>query len=98
MIYLKKQFYSYKIEENKSTEKNVDMFLKLIADLESLKVNITDEDQVIHVFQPVMRHWFTLFNMGQAERLLQCKRLLPWHIQKKTNSDKMLTKQEEVNI
>ena len=31
MIYLKKQFSCYKMEEDKSIEENVDIFLKLIA-------------------------------------------------------------------
>ncbi|WZZ71194.1 hypothetical protein YC2023_082564 [Brassica napus] len=48
-IYLKKQFSCYKMEEDKSIEENVDVFLKLIADLESLKVTITDEDQAIQL-------------------------------------------------
>ena len=50
MIYLKKQFSCYKMEEDKSIEKNVDIFLKLIADLESLKVTVTDEYQAIQLF------------------------------------------------
>ena len=49
-IYLKKQFSCYKMEEDKSIEENVDVFLKLIADVESLKVTITDEDQAIQLF------------------------------------------------
>ena len=48
-IYLKEQFYCYKMEEDKSIEENVDIFLKLIADLESLKVTVTDEDQAIQL-------------------------------------------------
>ena len=48
-IYLKRQFSCYKMEEDKSIEENVDVFLKLIADLESLKVTITDEDQAIQL-------------------------------------------------
>ena len=43
-IYLKKQFSCYKMEEDKTIEENVDIFLKLIGDLESLKVTISDED------------------------------------------------------
>ena len=48
-IYLKKQFSCYKMEEDKTIEENVDIFLKLIADLESLKVTISDEDQAIQL-------------------------------------------------
>ena len=49
MIYLKRQFSCYKMEGDKSIEENVDVFLKLIADLESLKVTVTDEDQAIQL-------------------------------------------------
>lgn len=37
------------MEENKSIEENVDVFLKLIADLESLKITISDDDQAIQL-------------------------------------------------
>ena len=37
------------MEEDKTIEENVDIFLKLIADLESLKVTISDEDQAIQL-------------------------------------------------
>ena len=48
-IYLKKQFSCYKMEEDKTIEENIDIFLKLIADLESLKVTVSDEDQAIQL-------------------------------------------------
>ena len=48
-IYLKKQFSCYKMEEDKTIEESVDIFLKLIADLESLKVTISHEDQAIQL-------------------------------------------------
>lgn len=43
-IYLKQRFASIKMEEGKSIEENVDVFLKLIDDLEILNINISDED------------------------------------------------------
>lgn len=48
-IYLKKKFSCFKMEEDKSIEENVDTFLKLIADLASIKIYITDEDQTIQL-------------------------------------------------
>lgn len=48
-IYLKKKFSCFKMEEDKPIEENVDTFLKLIADLASIKIDITDEDQAIQL-------------------------------------------------
>ena len=48
-IYLKQQFASYKMEESKSIEENLDSFLKLISDLASLDIQVSDEDQAIQI-------------------------------------------------
>ena len=48
-IYLKQQFASFKMEESKSIEENMDGFLKLIGDLASLNINVSDEDQAIQL-------------------------------------------------
>lgn len=48
-IYLKQSFASFKMEERKSIEQNLDTFLKLIADLASLKIVVSDEDQAIQL-------------------------------------------------
>lgn len=48
-IYLKQMFASYKMVESKTIEENMDSFLKLIADLASLNIKISDEDQAIQV-------------------------------------------------
>ena len=48
-IYLKQRFASYKMDEHKTIEQNLDTFLKLVNDLESLNINITDEDQAIQI-------------------------------------------------
>lgn len=48
-IYLEKKFSCYKMEEDKALEENFDQFLKLIADLESIKIDISDEDQAIQL-------------------------------------------------
>lgn len=45
MIYLEKQFSCYKMEEDKSIEENVDVFLKLVDDLESIKVTVSYKDR-----------------------------------------------------
>lgn len=48
-IYLKQSFASFKMEERKSIEENLETFLKLIADLASLKIMVSDEDQAIQL-------------------------------------------------
>ena len=48
-IYLKQSFASFKMEERKTIEENLDTFLKLIADLGSLKITVSDEDQAIQL-------------------------------------------------
>ena len=49
MIYLKQQFASFKMDESKSIEENMDGFLKLIGDLASPNINVSDEDQAIQL-------------------------------------------------
>ena len=48
-IYLKKKFSCFKMEEEKPMEENFDHFLKLVADLTSIKIDISDEDQSIQL-------------------------------------------------
>lgn len=48
-IYLKKKFSCFRMEEDKSMEENFDQFLKLIDDLASIKVTVSDEDQAIQL-------------------------------------------------
>ena len=50
-IYLKQQFASFKMDESKSVEENMDGFLKLIGDLASLNITISDEDQAIQLLR-----------------------------------------------
>lgn len=60
-IYLKQSFASYKMDENKSIEENLDKFLKLVDDLASLNINVSDEDQAIKpVYLHNTIHWFIL--------------------------------------
>jgi len=46
-IYLKQKFYSFKMDEGKTVDDNINDFTKLISDLESLEVEIDEEDQAI---------------------------------------------------
>lgn len=48
-IYLKKKFSCFRMEEDKPLEENFDTFLKLVADLASIKIDISDEDQAIQL-------------------------------------------------
>lgn len=48
-IYFKQSFASFKMEERKSIEENLDTFMKLIADLASLMIMVIDEDQAIQL-------------------------------------------------
>lgn len=48
-IYLKHRFASFKMEEHKSIEENLDVFLILVDDLESLSISVSDEDQAVQV-------------------------------------------------
>lgn len=48
-IYLKKKFSCFRMEEDKAMEENFDSFLKLVADLASIKIDISDEDQAIQL-------------------------------------------------
>lgn len=60
-IYIKQSFASYKMDENKSIEENLDKFLKLVDDLASLNINVSDGDQAIQpVYLHNMIHWFIL--------------------------------------
>ena len=48
-IYLKQSFASFKMSEQKTIEENLDVFLKLVDDLVSLNIIVSDEDQAIQV-------------------------------------------------
>lgn len=49
------------MDENKSIEENLDKFLKLVDDLASLNINVSDEDQAIKpVYLHNTIHWFIL--------------------------------------
>lgn len=46
-MYLKQRLYGYRMNEFLFVENNIDEFLRIITDLESVEVEISDEDQVI---------------------------------------------------
>ena len=57
-LYLKQALYSFKMIEDKVLAEQLDMFNKLILDLENIDVKIDDEDQV--PMEPLLQ--FTLFH------------------------------------
>lgn len=59
-IYLKQRFTSFKMEEHRSVEENMDVFLRLVDDLESLNITISDEDQAIQVLSSLPKQFDTL--------------------------------------
>ncbi|WZZ59084.1 hypothetical protein YC2023_059191 [Brassica napus] len=59
-IYLKQRFASFKMEEHKSIEENLDGFPKLVDDLASLNINVRDEDQAIQVLSSLPRQFDSL--------------------------------------
>src|SRR5690606_10588060 len=46
-IYLQLRFYTFKMADSKSIDENVDDFLKLVADLSNLQVEVSEEVQAI---------------------------------------------------
>ena len=46
-IYLQLRFYTFKMTDSKSIDENVDDFLKLVADLNNLQVEVSEEVQAI---------------------------------------------------
>ena len=46
-LYLKQALYSFKMQEDRTVESQVDFFNKLILDLENIDVTIDDEDQAL---------------------------------------------------
>ena len=46
-LYLKQALYSFKMQEDRTMESQLDVFNKLILDLENIDVTIDDEDQAL---------------------------------------------------
>lgn len=75
-IYLKQSFASYKMDENKSIEENLDKFLKLVDDLASLNINVSDEDQAIQILTSLPPQYDSLvhtLNYGNGKETLTIK-------------------------
>lgn len=56
-FYLKQRFYSFKIEEDKNMDKNLDVFTKLVSDLASLDVELSEEDQAVILLNSLPRRF-----------------------------------------
>ena len=71
-IYMKQRFASFKMDDHKSIEENLDIFLKLVSDLASLNINISDEDQAIQVLSSLPQQYDSLVDMlyGTAKETL----------------------------
>ncbi|CAA7021882.1 unnamed protein product [Microthlaspi erraticum] len=59
-IYLKQRFASFKMEEHKSVEDNLDVFLRLVDDLASLNINVSDEDQAVQILSSLPKQYDSL--------------------------------------
>jgi len=46
-VYTQLSFYTFKMQENKKIDENIDDFLKIVADLNHLQIDVTDEVQAI---------------------------------------------------
>lgn len=56
-IHLKQKLYGYAMNSRQSIERNVDEFLKIIADLENVDVLISDEDQAVMLLMALPRQF-----------------------------------------
>ena len=75
-IYLKQSFASFKMSEQKSIEENLDGFLKLVDDLASLNIIISDEDQAIQVLSSLPTQYDSLVHTlkyGNSKETLTLK-------------------------
>lgn len=75
-IYLKQSFASFKMSEQKSIEENLDGFLKLVDDLASLNILVSDEDQAIQVLSSLPPQYDSLVHTlkyGNSKETLTLK-------------------------
>ena len=56
-LYLKQALYSFKMQEDKSIDEQLDTFNKLILDLENIDVTIDDEDQALLLLSSLPRSY-----------------------------------------
>ena len=73
-IYLKQSLASYKMDENKSIEENLDKFLKLVDDLASLNINVSDEDQAIQILTSLPLQYDSLVHTLKYGKDTHCQR------------------------
>ena len=59
-IYMKQRYAGFRMEEHKSIEENMDVFLKLVADLASLDIKISEEDQAIQILTSLPKQYESL--------------------------------------
>ena len=72
-IYMMQRFASFKMDDHKSIEENLDTFLKLVSDLASLNINISDKDQTIQVLSSLPQQFDSLVDTlkyGTAKEIL----------------------------
>ncbi|WZZ77670.1 hypothetical protein YC2023_098242 [Brassica napus] len=67
-IYLQLKFYTFKINDVKSIDENVDNFLHLVADLNNLGVNVSDEVQAILLLSSLPHRYDQLKETLKYER------------------------------
>ena len=58
-LYLKQALYSFKMQEEKSIDEQLDTFNKLILDLENIDVSIDDEDQALLLLSSLPKSYTT---------------------------------------
>ena len=58
-LYLKQALYSFKMQEDKSIDEQLDLFNKLILDLKNIDVSIDDEDQALLLLSSLPKSYAT---------------------------------------
>lgn len=58
-LYLKQALYSFKMQEEKSIDEQLDIFNKLILDLENIDVTVDDEDQALLLLSSLPKSYAT---------------------------------------
>lgn len=77
-FYLKQRFYSYKMEDDKNLDKNLDVFTKLVSDLASLDVELSEEDQAVILLNSLPRRFEPLvhtLNYGRDQETITLKEI-----------------------
>lgn len=77
-IYHKQSFASFKMSEQKTIEENLDAFLKLVDDLASLNIMVSNEDQAIQVLSSLPPQYDSLVHTlkyGNSKETLTLKEI-----------------------